>query len=78
MRKHLFPALTEAYDAWRGAGGTEPLATIAEQGRRHWLALGRDMLARHARITAAKGSVGADPDADLAAALHGLAEARPL
>jgi hypothetical protein len=78
MRKHLFPALTEAYDAWRGAGGTEPLATIAEQGRRHWLALGRDMLARHARITGAKDSEGADPDADLAAALHGLAEARPL
>lgn len=47
MRKHLFPALTAAYDAWRTGGDTEPLAAVAAQGREHWLALGREMVARH-------------------------------
>ncbi len=68
MRKHLFPSLAEAYDAWHESGGTEPLARLATQGRSHWLALGRDLLARHA--TGLSG--------DLAAELHALAEARLL
>ncbi|WP_295878521.1 Sfum_1244 family protein [uncultured Thiohalocapsa sp.] len=69
MRKHLFPGLTTAYDAWRTGGDTEPLASVAETGRTHWLALGREMLARHQA-----GAAGGDLVGDL----RGLAEARAL
>jgi hypothetical protein len=70
MRKHLFPALTDAYEAWRAGGGTGPLAEVAATARAHWLALGHAMLARHR-------SAGDDAD-DLADALRELAEARSL
>ncbi len=70
MRKHLFPALTDAYDAWRSGGGTGPLKQIAAVARAHWLALGHEMLARH--------RVGADALDDLADELRQLAEARQL
>jgi hypothetical protein len=70
MRKHLFPGLTAAYDAWRMGEGTWPLAQLAAVARSHWLALGHDMLARHR---------AADEDTDdLADALRELAESRQL
>jgi hypothetical protein len=70
MRKHLFPGLIAAYDAWRMGEGTWPLAQLAAVARAHWLALGHDMLARHR-------AAGEDTD-DLADALRELAEARRL
>jgi hypothetical protein len=70
MRKHLFPGLTAAYDAWRGGGGTTPLVEIAPVARAHWLALGHEMLARYR-------AAGEDAEA-LADALRELAEARQL
>jgi hypothetical protein len=69
MRKHLFPGLADAYDAWREHGNTEPLGLVAEAGREHWLQLAREMLSQHRA-----GACGAD----CAGALRALAEARPL
>ncbi|MBK1629880.1 hypothetical protein CKO31_03810 [Thiohalocapsa halophila] len=70
MRKHLFPSLTAAYDAWRAGGDTEPLAAAAARGRDHWLALGREMVARH-------NADGSEPAA-LVAELRSLAESQQL
>ncbi len=67
MRKHLFPGLLPAYDAWREGGGTEQLAAVAATGCEHWLSLGREMVAHH--------RAGA---ADLASELRALAEGRLL
>jgi hypothetical protein len=69
MRKHLFPGLADAYDAWREHGSTEPLGLVAEAGREHWLQLAREMLSQYRA-----GACGADR----AGALRALAEARPL
>jgi hypothetical protein len=68
MRRHLFPALTAAYDAWRTGADTGRLAAVAAAARGHWLALGRDMLERH--------QAGAEGAKELAQALYALVEAR--
>lgn len=70
MRKHLFPSLTTAYDAWRAGGDTEPLVAAATRGRDHWLALGREMVARH--------NAGGSEHAALVAELRSLAESQQL
>jgi hypothetical protein len=47
MRKHLFPSLLVAYDAWREGGGVAPLRELAERGRLHWQQVADEMLALH-------------------------------
>jgi len=56
MRRELFPALEQVYDAWRGSGsdGTG-LAELAEQGREHWGALAQKLL----EIPPGNGAAGA-------------------
>ncbi len=49
MRRELAPGLIRAYRRWLEHGDPAPIARIAEQGREHWLALARRMLALHAR-----------------------------
>lgn len=47
MRRSLFPALLDAYEAWR-SGDPELLQHAVEQGVKHWSALAEDALQIHA------------------------------
>ena len=53
MRKALFPALREAYDAWLIDNSTRHFAELAEQGSQHWLGIAenlQDMFTRTGEI----------------------------
>ena len=45
MRKHLFPALLDAYDHWLQTNSTEQFEKLADTGRRHWQQVATEMLA---------------------------------
>ena len=45
MRKHMYPALMEAYNRWVEHGDLSDLETLAESGRAHWSMLGEEILA---------------------------------
>lgn len=45
LRRALFPALQQAYEAWHGRHDAAPLAALAKQGERHWLDVGRRLMA---------------------------------
>ncbi len=47
MRKHIFPALTDAYDTWLDSGDTAALESLVEISRNHWQGLADEMLALH-------------------------------
>jgi len=55
MRRELFPAWLQAYEAWVETGSLAPMAAAAEAGRGHWLAQAQRLLALHA----AQGEGGA-------------------
>lgn len=44
MRRRLVPALFSAYEGWRVHGDWQPIKSVAEQGREHWLGLARELL----------------------------------
>jgi hypothetical protein len=44
MRLHLFPALNDAYAAWRETDTTDAFARLADQGRAHWAQVAEGML----------------------------------
>jgi hypothetical protein len=48
MRRELFPAWLQAYEAWVETGSTASLAAVVEAGRKHWLAQAQRLLALHA------------------------------
>ncbi|WP_457673097.1 Sfum_1244 family protein [Thiolapillus sp.] len=50
MRRHLFPALTEAYGRWQETGDMAALVAVVDGARDHWLDLARDMMALHQRL----------------------------
>ncbi len=43
MRRHLYPSLYRAYEAWAEGEGLTPLKEAVERGRGHWLGLAREM-----------------------------------
>ncbi len=45
MRKHLFPAMTQAYELWHQSGDLQPLRQIASHGTEHWGKLCADIVA---------------------------------
>jgi hypothetical protein len=45
LRRALFPALQQAYEAWHDRHDAAPLAALAKQGERHWLDVGRRLMA---------------------------------
>lgn len=47
MRRELFPALREAYEAWRAHDDTGPLREVAARGAEHWARVARELLALH-------------------------------
>ncbi len=47
MRKHIFPALLEAYDDWLDSKDTSRLDALVAQSRNHWQAVASEMLALH-------------------------------
>lgn len=47
MRKSIFPALADAYEAWRANGDPRDLWQVTERGRAHWREIGEAMLALH-------------------------------
>lgn len=47
MRKEVFPSLKQAYETWREGGDLICFGECIEQGRDHWLELGREMLEIH-------------------------------
>jgi hypothetical protein len=66
MRKAVFPALTEAYEAWRRDGQLRSLRQVAERGAAHWRSLGEGMLALHRE----RGADAARPIRELVSARH--------
>lgn len=44
LRRALFPALTEAYEAWLGDHRLDRLATLAQQGEAHWANVAQRLL----------------------------------
>jgi hypothetical protein len=66
MRKAVFPALDEAYEAWRCDGQLHPLRQVAERGAEHWRALAEGMLALHRE----RGTGAAQPIRELVSARH--------
>jgi hypothetical protein len=52
MRSEIFPGLGAAYREWLESSDFEPLSAIAEIGRDHWAAVGREMLDLHRRYRA--------------------------
>jgi len=66
MRKAIFPALAERYEAWRVGGELQDLRQLAERGSAHWLALGKAMLALHRE----QGPDAAGPIRELVSAHH--------
>lgn len=50
MRKMIFPGLQGAYQEWLDEGDWEPLAAIAEVGRRHWADVASRMLEIYKRF----------------------------
>lgn len=60
MRKEIFPSLKDAYETWRNNSGLDHFYELAEQGREHWLQLGREILEIHNQ----EGEVSAKPIAE--------------
>ncbi len=53
MRREIYPALYRAYVEWQEHGRLDRLAQTVEQGRGHWLAIGKELLARYRQETGA-------------------------
>jgi hypothetical protein len=49
MRRHLSPALLEAYQHWCERGDTAVLSQAVERARNHWQSLVDDLLGYHRR-----------------------------
>lgn len=61
MRKHLFPSLDTAYNAWLDAGDKRALLELADRGRDHWSGLAGEILDMYRDY----GSDATGPIADL-------------
>jgi hypothetical protein len=66
MRKSIFPALADCYEAWRSDGDLSRLRQIAARGREHWLELGEAIIALHRE----HGPGAAEPIRELVSARH--------
>ena len=54
MRKHIYPALFDAYQHWIAQDDLSPLQVQIAAGREHWLQVARELLDLHAsRVTSA-------------------------
>jgi hypothetical protein len=45
MRKHIFPALVDAYNEWLQNGNTAKLEKLVDESRNHWQNIAGEMLA---------------------------------
>jgi hypothetical protein len=45
MRKHIFPALNDAYDDWLESGNPVRLESLVDKSRSHWQSVAIEMLA---------------------------------
>ncbi len=62
LRRALFPALQQAYEAWLGTRDPAPLRALAKRGEAHWLHVARRLM-----------EIAHDDPAQADARLHGLA-----
>jgi hypothetical protein len=49
LRRALFPALAQAYDAWLDDHRLDRVAAVVREGEAHWLGIARDLMATHQR-----------------------------
>jgi len=49
LRRALFPALLQAYEAWLGSGDTATLASVVKAAEAHWLDAARHLSATYHR-----------------------------